>query len=172
MTNIVARVPLCFDLEPFGNRWFSWAEIAGCFWPGKGRRANDVNPALAPVRDHGGVYLIAWCQQPPARLHPRAVEVRYIGETHNFANRMGGFGNSAGFWGERRFGHSAAWRWPEGKSDKMWVAFFTVGDDLEPHLATGLRKWLEAVALEEYRLEYGRLPEINVATDVVEFEGA
>jgi hypothetical protein len=37
------------------------------------------------------------------------------------------------------------------------------------HLATGLRKWLEAVALEEYHREHGRLPEINEAAAPVEF---
>jgi hypothetical protein len=114
--------------------------------------------------------LVAWSRQPPPRLHPREAAVRYVGETHSFANRMGGFGNSAGFWGERRFGHSAAWRWPEGKSENMWVAFFVVGEQLAPHMAVGLRKWLEAVALEEYRLEHGRLPEINAAAGPVEFE--
>jgi hypothetical protein len=96
--------------------------------------------------------------------------VWYIGETVYFANRMGGFGNSAGFWGERRFGHSAAWRWPEGKWENMWVAFFEVGKDLAPHLAAGLRKWLEAVALEEYRLEHKQLPKINAALEPVELD--
>jgi hypothetical protein len=169
MTQVVPHVPLYFDLEPFAGRWFSWTEIAACFWPGKGRRATAVNPELAPVRKHGGVYLMAWSQQPPTRVHPRAPEVRYIGETHGFAGRMAGFANSAGFWGERRVGHSAAWRWPEGKSEYLWVAFFVVADELQSHLARGLRKWLEAVALEEYRLEHGRIPEVNVATEVVKF---
>jgi hypothetical protein len=164
-------VPLCFDLKAFGGRWFSWSEIADCFWPGKGRRAKDVNAELAPVRHKGGVYLVAWSPEPPPRLHPREAAVRYIGETLYFSNRMGGFGNSAGFWGERRFGHSAAWRWPEGKSENMWVAFFVVGEQLAAHLAVGLRKWLEAVALEEHRLEHGCLPEINEAAEPVEFEG-
>ena len=118
----------------------------------------------------GGVYLIAWSLQTPSRLDPREVKVRYIGETHSFRDRMGGFANSAGFWGERRFGHSAAWRWPEGKWENIWIAFFPVGEQLETHLATGLRKWMEAVALEEYRLEHGHLPKINAAKEVVEFE--
>ena len=170
MPNVIASVPLCFDLQPFGGRWFSWAEIADCFWPGKGRRAKDVNPELAPVREKGGVYLVAWSKQPPPHLDPREAAVRYIGETLYFANRMGGSGNSAGFWGERRFGHSAAWRWPEGRSEDMWVALFVVGEQLAPHLAMGLRKWLEAVALEEHRLEHGRLPDINAAAEPVEFE--
>ena len=95
-------------------------------------------------------------------MHPRDAKVRDIGETAYFTTRMGGFGNSAGFWGQRRcFGHSAAWRWPEGKWKKLWVAFFVVGEGLEPHLAEGLRKWLEAVALEEHRLEHDRLPEVK-----------
>jgi hypothetical protein len=97
-------------------------------------------------------------------------EVRYIGETINFNQRMGGFGNSAGFWGGRRFGHSAGWRWPEGQAEHCWIAFFPVGNELLTHLATGMRKWLEAVALEEYRLACGRLPEVNSAVSEVEFQ--
>jgi hypothetical protein len=54
----------------------------------------------------------------------------------------------------------------------MWVAFFVVGEQLAAQLAAGLRKWLEAVALEEHRLEHGRLPEINEAAEPVEFEGS
>jgi hypothetical protein len=168
MSNVIANVPLCFDLEPFGGRWFSWAEVADCFWPGKGRRAKDVNPELAPVREKGGVYLVAWSLIPPDRVHPREAAVRYIGETLCFATRMGGFGTSAGSWGERRFGHSAAWRWPEGRSEDLWIAFFIVGEPLAPHLAEGLRKWLKAVALEEYRQAHRRLPEINAVVESVE----
>ena len=167
---VVSRVPTYFDLEAFAGRWFSWAEINACFWPGRGGRAAAVNPLLAPVRDLGGVYLLAWSQQLPAPVHPSAAEVRYIGETANFRQRMGGFGNSAGFWGERQFGHSAGWRWPEGQSEHTWVAFFPVGEDLLPHLATGMRKWLEAVALEEHRRARGELPQINIAVGEVEFQ--
>ncbi len=165
----VPRPPTRFDLEAFAGRWFSWADINACFWPGRGGRAAAVNPLLAPVRNLGGVYLLAWSEQPPAALRPVAAEVRYIGETDNFRQRMGGFGNSAGFWGERRLGHSAGWRWPEGRSEHLWVAFFPVGEDLVPHLATGMRKWLEAVALEEHLRALGELPQINSAEGEVEF---
>lgn len=167
---VVSHVPTRFDLEAFARRWFSWAEINACFWPGRGGRGAAVSPLLAPVRDLGGVYLLAWSEQPPATVHPSAAEVLYIGETGNFRQRMGGFGNSAGFWGERQFGHSAGWRWPEGRSEHTWVAFFPVGEGLLSHLATGMRKWLEAVALEEHRRACRELPQINVAVGEVEFQ--
>jgi hypothetical protein len=95
--------------------------------------------------------------------------VRYIGETSEFLQRMGQFANSAGFWGERQNGHSAGWRWPAGQSDNTWASFFPVGNELLPHLAAGMRFWMEAVALEEFRLVHDRLPEINEA--VAEVEG-
>jgi hypothetical protein len=166
---VISCVATSFELEAFAGRWFPWAEINACFWPGRGGRAAAVNPLLAPVRNLGGVYLLAWSEQPPATLHPSAAEVRYIGETGNFRQRMGGFGNSAGFGGERQFGHSAGWRWPEGQSEHTWVAFFPVGEALLSHLATGMRKWLEAVALEEHRRACRELPQINVAVGEVEF---
>jgi hypothetical protein len=171
LSPVVSRVPTCFDLEAFAGRWFSWADINACFWPGRGGRAAAVSPLLAPARHLGGVYLLAWSEQPPAAVSPSAAEVRYIGETDNFKQRMGGFANSAGFWGdERQLGHSAGWRWPKGRSEHMWVAFFSVGGDLPPHLATGMRKWLEAVALEEHRREHRELPQINAAVGEVEFQ--
>lgn len=81
---------------------------------------------------------------------------------------MGQFGSSAGFWGERSNGHSAGWRWPEAQTEHTWVGFFPVGDGLQPHLAAGMRLWMEAVALEEYRLAFGRLPNINEAVNPLE----
>jgi hypothetical protein len=74
---------------------------------------------------------------------------------------MGGFSNSAGFWGSRAKGHSAGWRWPQGESQHLWVAYFPAGNDLPSHLAEGWRKWLEAVALEEHRAIQGNLPALN-----------
>jgi HTH-type transcriptional regulator / antitoxin MqsA len=177
---VVPRVPTCFDVEAFAGRWFSWAEISACFWPGRGGRAAAINPHLAPVRDLGGIYLLAWSDQPPAGLHPSASAVRYIGESSNFKQRMGGFGSSAGLWGGgRQFGHLAGWRWPEGQSEHLWVAFFAVGEELLgvepwqcPHLAAGMRKWLEAAALEEHRrANNGQLPEVNAALgELAEFQ--
>jgi hypothetical protein len=74
---------------------------------------------------------------------------------------MGNFGNSAGFWGQPSSGHSAGWRWPPGKSEHLWVAFFEAGNDLPAHLAEGLRVWLEAVAQEEHRVLHGEVPPLN-----------
>jgi hypothetical protein len=77
---------------------------------------------------------------------------------------MGQFGNSAGFFdGGRQDGHSAARRWPLNHIEDTWVSFFVVGEGLLPHLAEGLRHWMEAVALEEFRLLYNQLPEVNEA---------
>jgi hypothetical protein len=52
------------------------------------------------------------------------------------------------------------------------IAFFPVANELLPHLAAGMRFWMEAVALEEFRLAHGRLPEINEAVSDVEGFGA
>ena len=163
MTKVIDSVPASFDLQPFGGRWFRWDEVSECFWPGRGRRAMVVNPKLAPVRHRGGIYCVAWSQQVPQCVGPTAAEVKYIGETGEFLRRLGQFGESAGFGGGRRNGHSAAWRWPLGQKENTWVSFFEVGETLRAHLAEGLRHWIEAVALEEYRLIYGHLPEVNEA---------
>lgn len=165
---VISAVPTSFDAPPFAGRWFHWADISACFWPGRGGRAALVNPALAPVRTLGGVYCFAWSPKAPDIIGPTAAAIRYIGETSEFLRRMGQFGNSAGFWGERRNGHSAGWRWPLGKTDKTWVSFYSIGTDLLPHLAAGMRLWMEAVALEEFRLVCGRLPEINEAVAAIE----
>jgi hypothetical protein len=144
-----------------GGRWFRWAEIEACFWPGPGGRSSSINPELAVIKDEGGVYLLAWSQTEPQRINPQeARHVKYIGQTHCFKDRMGGFAWSAGFWGERSFGHSAGWRWPEGKNKLLWVAFFSMYDE-QPHLACGLRCWMEAVAMEEYRVKHRAIPQVN-----------
>jgi hypothetical protein len=168
MTQVIAIVPTSFDAQPFGGRWFHWGDIAACFWPGRGGRAALVNPDLAPVRFLGGVYCFAWSPESPAVVGPTAASVRYIGETSQFQRRMGQFANSAGLYGERQNGHSAGWRWPAGQSDNTWVSFFPIGNELLFHLAAGMRLWMEAVALEEFRLIRGRLPEINEAVSEVE----
>ncbi len=170
MTKVIGSVPTSFNLQPFGGRWFRWAEISECFWPGRGRQATIVNPELAPIRHRAGIYCVAWSQQSPQCVRPTAIEVKYIGETGEFLRRMGQFSVSAGFGGARSNGHSAAWRWPLGRKENIWVSFFEVGETLPAHLAEGLRHWMEAVALEEYRLAYGHLPEINEAkTEITEF---
>lgn len=172
MHRIVESVPLSFDARAHEGTWFRWADVEACFWPGRGGRAEKVNPKLAPVRYCGGVYLLAWSPIPPERLHPATAEVKYIGQTNNFRGRMGQFATSAGFWGQRANGHSAGWRWPEGQTRDTWIAFFEVGESLRPHLAAGLRCWMEGLALEEHRLKLGRLPEINEAVEAIEFGSA
>ena len=54
MAQVIASVPTSFDVQPFAGRWFPWTDIGSCFWPGRGRRAADINPDLAPVRTLGG----------------------------------------------------------------------------------------------------------------------
>jgi hypothetical protein len=169
MVQVIASVPTSFDVQPFGARWFHWTDVASCFWPGRGGQALLVNPELAPVRTLGGVYCFAWSPEPPPVIGPTAAAVRYVDETSEFPRRLGQFGNSAGFWGARQNGHSAGWRWPAGQSDNTWVSFFPIGNELLPHLAAGMRVWMEAVALEEFRRIHGRLPEINEA--VAEVKG-
>lgn len=172
MVHVIARVPTSFDVPPFAGRWFHWTDIAACFWPGRGGRATVINPNLAPVRTLGGVYCFAWSAGAPPSIAPTDGAVRYIGETNEFLRRMGQFGNSAGFWGKRQNGHSAGWRWPAGRSESAWVSFYPIGNELLPHLADGMRVWMEAVALEEYRLVHGRLPDINAAVaEVPSFDG-
>ena len=46
---VIDHVPTSFDLTPHAGRWFHWSEILTCFWPGRGGRAENVNPDLAPV---------------------------------------------------------------------------------------------------------------------------
>jgi len=127
-----------------------------------------VNSDLAPVRFVGGIYCVAWSSEPPLIVNPTDVAVRYIGETSEFLRRIGQFGDSAGFCGARRNGHSAAWRWPVGQTANTWISFFPIGSELLPHLADGMRSWMEAVALEEFRLAHGRLPDVNEATSEID----
>jgi hypothetical protein len=170
MANVIDSVPTSFDLPPFGGRWFQWADVSQCFWPGRGRRRMLVNPELAPVCFQGGVYCFAWSQQSPRTVGPTAAEVKYIGQTGEFHRRMREFGTSAGFRGKRCNGHSAAWNWPLGREEHAWVSFFVLGGSLLPHMAEGMRHWMEAVALEEYRLVRGHLPEVNeTKSELAEF---
>ena len=161
MRHKIPQPPVTFDLAAFAERWFHWQDIAPCFWPGSRRRSIKVNPVLCPVRFLGGVYVIARSLKAPNSLHPTHAAVQYVGETGNFNRRMRQFGTSAGFFGPRAKGHSAAWRWPLGRKEHLWVAFFEVGGDLLPHLAKGMRHWMEAVALEEHRQLRGALPALN-----------
>ena len=155
--------PVTFDLEAFAGQWFHWRDVTPWFWPRAGGRSERVNRVLAPVRSEGGVYFLAWSPDVPAEARPKASEICYIGETVRFKNRMTQFSNSAGFNGDRKTGHNPAMRWPEGRKEHLWVAFFKVVEDpLQPHVEEGLRRWMEAVALEEHRLAHGALPQLNV----------
>jgi hypothetical protein len=158
---MIPQPPTSFSLSPLGGGWHHWQGINECFWPGRGKRAVYVNAQLASARERGGVYLLAWSRSAPQSANPTDRAVRYVGETSCYCKRMGGFGNSAAFWGDRRDGHSAARRWPVGRNEHLWIAFFPLGEDLEPHLARGLRRWMEAVAIEVHREVHGIVPRLN-----------
>ncbi|MBP1625929.1 MAG: hypothetical protein H6Q00_404 [Holophagaceae bacterium] len=166
MAAFAIRVPIEFDLQPFAGRWFSWSEIEACFWPGPRGRSEKVNSELAPARDRGGVYLMAWSEAAPEEVSPIAKAVKYIGQTNCFKARMGQFASSAGLWGPRADGHSAGWRWPEGKSENLFVAFFPINEGMDTHLANGLLHWLEAVGMDMYKQHHARLPSLNARDNI------
>jgi hypothetical protein len=169
MSDTIPQPPTRFNLTPFAEQWFRWADIEWCFFPGRPREAERRNPVLARVRYGGGVYLMAWSKQQPATMHPADPAVQYIGETGEFRGRMNKFRFAAGFDGERYEGHSGGLRWPQGQKEHLWIAFFEVGRGLLPHLARGLRCWMEGVAQEEYRLVHGSLPPVNLVKNQVSF---
>lgn len=148
-----------FDLKPYLGRWIHWSRIAPCFFPGRGRRAAKIDPELAPIRDCGGVYVMIWEKSPGRVLHTDRAVV-YIGETANFGVRMADWAWSAGFWGKRKKGHSAAWRWKEG-AEHFSVAFFVVEPPVSKRLAKHVRVYYEIIGTEEYRSRHGQLPRAN-----------
>ena len=160
-----------FDLNPHENRWFTWAEVGECFWPGKGCRSHDIDPSLASIRNAAGIYCIAWA---PTSTTPAPDEpsVQYIGQTKNFKARMSQFASSAGiFWDERYDGHSAAWRWPQGETAKMMIAFFPVYENEADHMLTGRLFWYEALAINNYFLKHDNvLPPLNIVRSPVAIE--
>lgn len=172
---ISQRTPLMpselFDLNSHLDRWFHWAEIQECFWPGSGGRSHTINPGLASIRNSAGIYCVAW-EPINALPKPNEKKVQYIGQTKNFKTRMSQFANSAGiFWDDRYDGHSAGWRWPQGKTEKMMIAFFPLYEAEAEHMRTGRLFWYEALAIHSYYLEHGNtLPPLNVVRPLVEIE--
>jgi hypothetical protein len=155
-------VPASIPWKPHGGHWYRWSEVDSCFRPGVGRRSADVDDNLAKVRYLGGVYLVADTKRSPRQTDASASAIEYIGETGQFKRRMKQFGDSAGFYGKQRNGHSAGWRWPPRGKKNLWICFVPVGNGSPDHLATGLRMWAEAQALEHYRASNGDLPTVNV----------
>jgi len=155
------RVPKSFNLCAHENRWYRWYDIENCFWPGAGKRSSQIDPCLATIVYKPGIYFMAWDPtQPPC---PENSAVRYIGQTKIFKRRMEQFGLSAGFWGGRSNGHSAAWRWPKGWRSKLEVAFFPLMvEGLRDHLASGYLHWYEALAIESFLMANEELPRLNV----------
>lgn len=150
-----------FILKPYASRWFEWERVNECFWPGVGGRSEKVDPEIAPVRVQSGIYAIAW-GEPLSAPNPADSHVQYIGMTDNFKNRMSQFASSAGIHYDGRYkGHSAAWRWPEAKIERMKVAFFPLHEDLVPHLKSGFLYWQEALAIDSYFRAHGKVPPLN-----------
>jgi hypothetical protein len=156
----IRALPKSFDLVAMSGRWFRWNDVEKCFWPGRGKRPSDVDSILAEACATGGVYVLAWSSRPMKRVSHVVPEAIYIGETVNFRGRMVGWARSAGFWGERSNGHSAAWRWKKG-SKSLWLAFFPTPDELPRRLAKHVRCYYEVMAIEEYRVKNGSLPAAN-----------
>ena len=161
MKSFTYAAPSKFVRSSFLDQWFPWSRVEKCFWPGQGKRSDKIDPDLSTIRHKGGIYCLAWSKFAPSKRSPHDQSIRYIGQTSNFSRRMAQFGASAGFWGKRSFGHSAGWRWKKGKTESLWVCFFAVDENIPDHLVAGLRCWLEALALEEYRTKWGKLPDVN-----------
>ena len=159
-----------FDLQPFLGQWFLWDRINACFWPGAGGRSERVDPDLSPVRGMSGIYVIAWGELS-GKPEPGCPEVQYIGMTDNFKIRIAQFASSSGIHYEDRYsGHSAAWRWPLGKSELMHVAFFPLQEDLVSHLKKGLLHWKEALAIDAYFRRHGTVPPLNGGDGPISFD--
>lgn len=150
-----------FALKPFLNQWFAWSRINECFWPGAGKRSEKIDAALSPVRNLSGIYVIAWGSDLDAP-NPAEDHVQYIGMTDNFKRRMAQFASSAGIHYDGRYdGHSAAWRWPEAKFEKMKISFFPLLSVMEPHMKSGFLYWQEALAIDCYFKAHGKVPPLN-----------
>lgn len=150
-----------FMLKPFASKWFEWERINECFWPGVGGRSEKVNPELGPIRLQSGIYVIAW-GDAVGEPNPADGHVQYIGMTDNFKNRMAQFASSAGFhYDERYDGHSAAWRWPKARTERMIVGFFPLQQDMISHLKSGFLYWQEALAIDAYYKIHGKVPPLN-----------
>lgn len=161
---VISPLPKLFNLKPYLGNWIRWSRIEPCFWPGRGKRAVNIDPDLAPLRNRGGIYVMKWAKVPGRVRHVDPAVV-YIGETANFCGRMADWGRSAGFWGKPTDGHSAAWRWKNG-AEYLWVAFFDLAPPASRRLAKHVRLYHEIIATEEYRSHHGRLPQANEWEDV------
>jgi hypothetical protein len=169
MPDSIPIPPNSFEANPLGGKWFNWRDIEACFRPRAGKDAIQKYPELQDIGNRGGVYVMAWSLEQPKSSSIKSAFVKYIGGTGGFKERMKQFRQSAGLCGQRQNGHSGGWRWPEGKCEHLWIAFFEFGADLPAHLTRGLRCWMEGVALEEHMQTFGSLPQVNDAADVVEF---
>ena len=150
-----------FNLQPFLGGWAPWSRIGLCCRPGPSRRAATIDPELAPVRQMAGIYVFRWAEEPAEVVsHVDPAVVVYIGETSHFGGRMNNWAASAGFWGGRKSGHSAAWRWEDGH-EHLWSACFETPTPDSVRLGKHVRLYYEVMATEEYRAANGSLPRVN-----------
>lgn len=120
------------------------------------------------MRVQSGVYVIAW-GAPSGVPNPVDSHVQYIGMTDNFKNRISQFASSAGIHYDGRYdGHSAAWRWPEGKVESLVIGFFPLEEKMEPHLKSGFLYWQESLAIDAYFKVHGIVPPLNAGGGEIE----
>jgi hypothetical protein len=151
-----------FNLAALQEKWFHWDEVYACFWPEAGANTDNLNPELLKIRNSAGVYCIAW-GDPSGSPNPASSNVIYIGQTKSFRRRLSEFATSSGIFYDDRFnGHSAAWRWPKGKYEKMHIAFFVVESNVPAHLLQGKLFWQEALAIHAFYLKHNEMtPPLN-----------
>ena len=158
-----------FTLKAHENRWIPWSEVVASACPGRGRiREDDHRFALREMMWHPGVYLVALTStgRPPRGLvpHPTHSSTVYVGESGSLLRRMRQFGNSAGFFGKRRSGHSGGWRWrDEWPKAGAFFAFYPAPAEVTQAGLTPLwRLCREAQALAAFaRVHRDQLPELN-----------
>jgi hypothetical protein len=156
-----------FALAAYDERWVPWSELENAAWPGARLRADDPRRTLRDTLERPGVYIVTWTsstRRPRGSPHAAHDAIVYIGETGSLRRRMGQFGNSAGFFGQRGPGHSGGWRWDESWSkDGAFFAVYPAPEDvIDAGLAPLWRLCREAQALAAYAEAHRqRLPVMN-----------
>jgi hypothetical protein len=156
-----------FSLKAHEERWISWEELNSAARPGRRLSGDDPRRTLRHALLRSGLYFVAWSasgRRPYGNPHPAHNMIVYIGETGELCRRMGQFGNSAGFFGERTKGHSGAWRWhDEWRPEQAFLALYPApADVVDAGLAPLWRVYREAQALAAFAQAHRlRLPELN-----------
>jgi hypothetical protein len=162
--------------DPTFVGWFSWSALRG----------GSLDRETAHALQHVGTYLIAHFRDaPPGSVNRTDENIFYVGETHgptrSLRARLTDFGKSAGFLGEQRAGHYAAWAFPEyAKANNIdasdvYVAVcpYVAVDAKAPTDARGVFPTLiEAMVLWSYTQRHGRMPALNNSGKQYELEPA